>query len=139
TSPVLLGEHVTLEAGTGLVHTAPGHGQEDYVAGVAAGLDIYNPVQNDGTYDETVGPRLAGKKIWDANPLVVDWLVEVGALLNEKGQSLAHSYPHCWRCHNPVIFRATFQWFVSLEKNDLRKNALKQVDDVVKWVPAWGH
>jgi isoleucyl-tRNA synthetase len=137
-SPVLLGEHVTLEQGTGLVHTAPGHGQEDYLAGIEAGLDIYNPVKNDGTYDETVGPRLAGKRIWDANPMVVDWLVEAGVLLNEKGQSVTHSYPHCWRCHNPVVFRATFQWFVSLEKNELRKNALKQVDEVVKWVPGWG-
>ncbi|HVP62588.1 MAG TPA: class I tRNA ligase family protein, partial [Myxococcaceae bacterium] len=97
---VVLAEHVTLEQGTGLVHTAPGHGQEDYLAGIEAGLDIYNPVKNDGTYDETVGPRLAGKKIWDANPLVVDWLVELNVLLNEKGQSVTHSYPHCWRCHN---------------------------------------
>jgi isoleucyl-tRNA synthetase len=138
TSPVLLGEHVTLEAGTGLVHTAPGHGQEDYEVGLAAGLDIYNPVKNDGRYDDTVGPRLAGQKVWDANALVVDWLVEVGALLNPKGQSVSHSYPHCWRCHNPIIFRATYQWFVSLEKNALRQNALTQIKDVVDWVPEWG-
>jgi isoleucyl-tRNA synthetase len=138
TSPVLLGEHVTLEQGTGLVHTAPGHGQEDYEAGLAADLDIYNPVKNDGTYDDTVGPRLVGKKIWDANPLVIDWLVENGALLNAKDQKVTHSYPHCWRCHNPIVFRATHQWFVSLEKNDLRKTALDQVDRVVQWVPGWG-
>ncbi len=133
--PVVLGEHVTLDAGTGLVHTAPGHGQEDYAMGVENGLDIYNPVKNDGTYDETVGERLKGLKVWDANPVVIELLG--GALLQQS--KLKHSYPHCWRCHNPVIFRATHQWFISLDQKGLRQQALKQVDEVVKWVPQWGH
>ena len=137
-SPILVGEHVTLEQGTGLVHTAPGHGVEDYQVGLAFNLDIYNPVKNDGRYDDTVGEKLAGMKVWDANPVVIDWLVELGALLNPKGQTVTHSYPACWRCHNPIIFRATHQWFISMEKNDLRKNALREIDEVVKWVPAWG-
>ncbi len=108
--PILLGEHVTLEQGTGLVHTAPGHGQEDYEIGVANGLEVYSPIRDDGRFDETVGPRLAGKKVFEANPLVIEWLVEKHALLNSPSDKLKHSYPHCWRCHNPVIFRATHQW-----------------------------
>ncbi|MBI3184492.1 MAG: isoleucine--tRNA ligase [Myxococcales bacterium] len=136
-SPILPAEHVTLEQGTGLVHTAPGHGQEDYELGLSRGLDIYNPVKNDGRFDETVGPLLAGKKVFEANALVVDLLVEKGALLNRKGESLKHSYPHCWRCHEPVIFRATHQWFISLEANRLRQRALEEIDRV-KWVPRWG-
>lgn len=138
-SPVLLGEHVTLEQGTGLVHTAPGHGQEDYVLGLSAGLDIYSPVKNDGRYDESVGPLLTGKRVFEANPLVIDLLVEKGALLNAKDASVTHSYPHCWRCHKPVIFRATHQWFIALDKNGLRAKALEQVDKHVNWVPHWGH
>jgi isoleucyl-tRNA synthetase len=136
-SPIVLAEHVTLEQGTGLVHTAPGHGVEDYEVGLAYGLDVYNPVRNDGRYDDTVGPLLAGKKVFEANPVVVDLLAERGALLNAKGQVLRHSYPHCWRCHNPIIFRATHQWFISLEKNGLRKKALEEIDRV-QWVPRWG-
>ncbi|MBK7857572.1 MAG: isoleucine--tRNA ligase [Archangiaceae bacterium] len=135
-SPILTGEHVTLEAGTGLVHTAPGHGQEDYAVGIEASLDIYNPVKNDGRYDETVGEKLTGMKVWDANPVVIEMLREKGALL--QSASLSHSYPHCWRCHNPVVFRATHQWFISLDQKGLRKQALQQVDEVVKWVPDWG-
>jgi len=136
-SPVILGEHVTLEQGTGLVHTAPGHGQEDYEVGLTYGLDVYNPVKNDGRYDDSVGPLLAGKKVFEANPVVVDLLVEKGALLNKKGEEVSHSYPHCWRCHNPIIFRATHQWFISLSKNDFRAKALAQVDQVA-WIPRWG-
>ncbi|HLL52466.1 MAG TPA: isoleucine--tRNA ligase [Myxococcaceae bacterium] len=136
-SPVLLGEHVTLEQGTGLVHTAPGHGHEDYEVGLANKLDIYNPVRNDGRYDESVGPLLTGKKVFEANPIIVDLLAEKGVLLNPKGDKVKHSYPHCWRCHNPIIFRATHQWFISLEKNDLREKALKEIDRV-SWVPKWG-
>ncbi|MEW5742878.1 MAG: isoleucine--tRNA ligase [Myxococcota bacterium] len=136
--PVVLGEHVTLEAGTGLVHTAPGHGQEDYEMGLQYGLDIYNPVKNDGRYDATVDAKLQGQKVFDANPMVVDWLVEKGALLNPKGETVKHSYPHCWRCHNPVIFRATHQWFISLDGTKLREHALHQVDTAVTWVPKWG-
>jgi isoleucyl-tRNA synthetase len=136
-SPVVLGEHVTLEQGTGLVHTAPGHGQEDYEVGLKYGLDIYSPLRDDGRFDDTVGPLLAGKKVFEANPVVVDLLVEKGALLNPKGEKLEHSYPHCWRCHNPVVFRATHQWFISLEKNGLRQKALAEIDRV-HWVPHWG-
>jgi isoleucyl-tRNA synthetase len=136
--PVVLGQHVTLEAGTGLVHTAPGHGQEDYEVGLQYGLDIYNPVKDDGRYDATVDAKLQGQKVFDANPLVVDWLVELGVLLNPKGETVKHSYPHCWRCHNPVIFRATHQWFISLDATKLRERALHQVDTAVTWVPKWG-
>jgi isoleucyl-tRNA synthetase len=136
-SPVILGEHVTLEQGTGLVHTAPGYGQEDYEVGLKYGLDIYSPIRDDGRFDDTVGPLLAGKKLFDANPVVVDLLVEKGALLNAKGEKLEHSYPHCWRCHNPVVFRATHQWFISMEKNGLREKALSEINRV-QWVPPWG-
>ncbi len=136
-SPVILGDHVTLDAGTGLVHTAPGHGQEDYVVGLANKLDIYNPVKFDGRYDDSVGPLLAGKKVFEANPLIVDLLVEKGALLNDKGDVVKHSYPHCWRCHNPIVFLATNQWFISLEHDAFRKRALEAIDKV-SWVPNWG-
>ncbi len=136
-SPVILGDHVTLDAGTGLVHTAPGHGQEDYAVGLTYKLDIYNPVKFDGRYDDSVGPLLAGKKVFEANPVVVDLLVEKGALLNKKGDSVKHSYPHCWRCHNPVVFLATNQWFISLEHEGLRKKALEAIDRV-EWIPKWG-
>jgi isoleucyl-tRNA synthetase len=137
TSKLILAEHVTLEAGTGLVHTAPGHGQEDYEVGLRYGLDIYNPVRPDGRYDDTVPERLRGLKVWDANPLIVQWLVELGALLNAPGQTVRHSYAHCWRCRNPIIYAGTWQWFISLEHNDLRKKALAEIDRV-KWVPRWG-
>lgn len=137
-SPVILGEHVTLEAGTGLVHTAPGHGQEDYEVGLRYGIEVYNPVKNDGRYDDTVGPELAGKKIWEANPLVIAKLVGSGHLLSKPDDKVKHSYPHCWRCHNPVIFRATHQWFIGLDdKNELRKRSLDAIDKV-NWVPKWG-
>ena len=137
TSPVVLGEHVTLEAGTGLVHTAPGHGQEDYEVGLAYHLEVYNPVKNDGRFDDTVGPLLTGKKVFEANPLVIALLAEKGALLNATTDTVRHSYPHCWRCHNPIIFRATHQWFISLEKNALRARALAEIAKV-SWVPTWG-
>ncbi|HEX4622773.1 MAG TPA: isoleucine--tRNA ligase, partial [Myxococcaceae bacterium] len=136
-SPVVLGEHVTLDQGTGLVHTAPGHGQEDYEVGLKYGLDIYSPLRDDGRFDDTVGPLLAGKKVFEANPVVVDLLAEKGALLNPKDEKLEHSYPHCWRCHNPVVFRATHQWFITMEKTGLRQKALAEIDRV-RWVPPWG-
>ncbi|HEX8441082.1 isoleucine--tRNA ligase [Archangium sp.] len=140
---ILLGEHVTLEAGTGLVHTAPGHGQEDYEVGLKYGLDIYNPVRQDGRYDESVGEWLAGKRVFDANPTIIDVLVEKGVLLNDKSDKVKHSYPHCWRCHNPVILSATYQWFIPLEKQlgggkTFRQQVLDEVDRV-QWVPSWGH
>lgn len=138
-SPVLAAEHVTLEQGSGLVHTAPGHGVDDYLLGLKAHLDIYSPVKNDGRYDDSVGPRLAGTRVFEANPLVIELLVERGALLSPKDLTVKHSYPHCWRCHKPVIFRATHQWFINLDKNGLRAKALEQVDKHVSWVPHWGH
>ncbi|MDQ3267086.1 MAG: isoleucine--tRNA ligase [Myxococcota bacterium] len=136
-SPVLTGEHVTLEQGTGLVHTAPGHGQEDYELGLANGLEIYNPIRHDGRYDDTVGPELAGKKLFEANPLIVERLFAQGSLLNDKNAKVSHSYPHCWRCRNPVVFLATNQWFIALDKTGLRKQALEEIDRV-NWVPKWG-
>ncbi len=108
--PIVLADYVTLEDGTGLVHTAPGHGKEDYQTGLKYGLDVYNPVLPDGRYDHTVPEFLRGKSIWDANQLVIDQLKETSALFH--AQQFDHEYPHCWRCKKPVIFRATEQWFV---------------------------
>ena len=143
TGRVVLGEHVTLEAGTGLVHTAPGHGQEDYEVGLKYGLDIYNPVRADGRYDDTVGEPLRGKRVFDANPAIIELLAERGALLNSKTDEVKHSYPHCWRCRNPVILSATYQWFIPLDKpltgeKTFRQRVLDEVDGV-RWVPGWGH
>ncbi|WP_309889829.1 isoleucine--tRNA ligase [Archangium sp.] len=140
---ILLGEHVTLEAGTGLVHTAPGHGQEDYEVGLKYGLDIYNPVRQDGRYDESVGEWLKGKKVFEANPIIMDALVEKGVLLNDKSDKVEHTYPHCWRCRNPVILSATYQWFIPLDRplkdgKSFRQQVLDEVDRV-QWVPSWGH
>lgn len=133
-SLVINGRHVTLEAGTGCVHTAPGHGQDDYIIGLQYDLEIYNPVDNGGVFVEDV-EFFAGQHVFKANPLVIEKLKEVGALIMER--SLKHSYPHCWRCKKPILFRATDQWFVSMEKNGLRKKALEEIDSV-KWIPAWG-
>ncbi|MBJ6752375.1 isoleucine--tRNA ligase [Geomonas anaerohicana] len=133
-SIILLGEHVTLEAGTGCVHTAPGHGQEDYELGLASGLDIYNPVDNRGRFYENI-EFFGGQFVFDANKNVIEKLTEVGALLGSK--EISHSYPHCWRCKKPVIFRATEQWFISMEKNDLRGKALSEIN-TVNWIPKWG-
>ena len=133
-SIVLLGEHVTLEAGTGCVHTAPGHGQEDYELALKEGLEIYNPVDNHGKYLSTV-EFFGGQQVFPANQSVIDKLIEVEALLQTS--KISHSYPHCWRCKKPIIFRATEQWFISMKANDLRDNALKAIDQVV-WIPKWG-
>ncbi|VAX16046.1 Isoleucyl-tRNA synthetase [hydrothermal vent metagenome] len=133
-SLVIVGDHVTLEQGTGLVHTAPGHGQEDYVIGQKYGLEVFNPVDSAGRFMADT-PHFAGKKVQDANPDVIELLREKGALLfTEK---ISHSYPHCWRCRNPIIFRATAQWFISMEKNDLRIKSLEAIRNI-KWTPAWG-
>ena len=133
-SIVLLGEHVTLEAGTGCVHTAPGHGQEDYELALKEGLEIYNPVDNHGKYLANV-EFFGGQQVFPANQSVIDKLTEVGALLQTS--KISHSYPHCWRCKKPIIFRATEQWFISMKANDLRGNALKAIDQV-EWIPKWG-
>ncbi len=135
-SPVILGSHVTLEAGTGLVHTAPGHGQEDYEVGQRYGLEVLNPVDGAGRFTAEAG-RYAGKSIWDANPEIVRDLAESGHLLSDPAAKLRHSYPHCWRCHNPVVFRATDQWFLSLEHDGLRRRTLEEIDRV-QWIPRWG-
>ncbi|QEM67077.1 isoleucine--tRNA ligase [Geobacter sp. FeAm09] len=133
-SIVLLGEHVTLEAGTGCVHTAPGHGQEDYELGLKEGLDIYNPVDNHGKYLQNL-EFFGGQFVFAANPAVIEKLAEVGALLGQA--DIVHSYPHCWRCKKPIIFRATEQWFISMEAADLRKKSLEAIDQV-QWIPKWG-
>ena len=133
-SLIILASYVTLEVGTGCVHTAPGHGQEDYESGVQYGLEIYSPVDDDGRFTQEV-PFFAGQFVFDANRAVNQKLKEVGALLKEE--MMVHSYPHCWRTNDPVIFRATEQWFISMEKNGLRKNALKSINEVT-WIPPWG-
>ncbi|MDY0261402.1 isoleucine--tRNA ligase [Syntrophotalea acetylenica] len=133
-SLIILGDHVTLEAGTGCVHTAPGHGQDDYVVGLAYGLEVYNPVDDYGRYYENV-EFFGGMKVSEANAAVNAKLSEVGALLQES--NISHSYPHCWRCKKPIIFRATEQWFISMEANGLREKALQHINDVT-WIPRWG-
>ncbi|MRR34351.1 isoleucine--tRNA ligase [bacterium] len=133
-SVILLGEHVTLEAGTGCVHTAPGHGQDDYEMGLKFGLDIYNPVDNRGRFLENV-EFFAGQPVFEANKSVIEKLTEVGALLGAA--EISHSYPHCWRCKKPIIFRATEQWFISMEANGLRAKALEEINRVT-WIPRWG-
>ena len=134
TVPVVLGDHVTLDAGTGLVHTAPGHGHEDYEVGLKYKLPIDNPVGSDGRY--VAGTLLfEGEQVFEANKHVIAVLKEHNALLHEE--TLKHSYPHCWRHKTPVIFRATAQWFISMEQSGLRKGALREIGKV-KWTPAWG-
>ena len=151
--PVLLGEHATTEAGTGLVHTAPGHGEDDFRIGLAHGLDIFAPVDAYGRYTAEVGIEgLQGVKVFDANPVVAELLHKAGALLNSTGAAfeIRHSYPHCWRCKQPVIFRATDQWWVGLDveqelrpgvRTTIRKAALEAIDQLAAaggFVPAWG-
>jgi isoleucyl-tRNA synthetase len=131
----VLADYVTLEAGTGLVHTAPGHGREDYETGLHYGLEVLSPVDDHGRFTDDV-EFFAGQKVFEANDNVVAKLKEVGALL--ATEKITHSYPHCWRCKKPVIFRATAQWFISMEENDLRANSLKAIRDDVQWVPKWG-
>jgi isoleucyl-tRNA synthetase len=132
--PVVLGEHVTLEAGTGAVHTAPGHGLDDYIVGRRYGLEIDNPVGGDGRFLPST-PLFAGEQVFDANAHVIKVLHDNGRLL--KDEPYHHSYPHCWRHKTPVIFRATPQWFISMEQAGLRKGALEAIAHV-DWMPAWG-
>ncbi len=136
TSLVILGEHVTLEAGTGAVHTAPGHGQDDYDAGQRYGLEVLAPIDDAGRFtDEAQLSWLTGVFVEDANKPIIEKLTEVGALV--ASHEVAHSYPHCWRCKRPIVFRATDQWFISMEQGDLRKKALKAIEEV-EWIPKWG-
>ncbi|MBL4634837.1 MAG: isoleucine--tRNA ligase [Kofleriaceae bacterium] len=133
---VWFADYVTLEQGTGLVHTAPGHGVDDYKTGVAHGLEVYAPIDNAGRFTDQV-PQWQGLKTPEANPKIVELLHETGFLLNKPGESIGHSYPHCWRCKGPVLFRATDQWFLSIDHNDLRGRALAAIKET-KWVPAHG-
>jgi len=132
--PIILGDHVTLEAGTGCVHTAPGHGQEDYVVAARYGIDPLSPVDGEGKYTKDAG-KYEGQYVSKVNPTVIEDLEASGHLLHQ--QAIEHSYPHCWRCKTPVIYRATPQWFVSMSENNLRDEACKAVDSV-EWIPSWG-
>ncbi len=133
-SLIVLADYVTLDSGTGCVHTAPGHGREDHITGLRYGLEPLSPVDDRGFFTSEAGPY-AGIRITEANRRIIDDLAEKNLLVAES--RIEHSYPHCWRCKNPVIFRATEQWFVSMEKNDLRSRALEEIGKV-KWLPAWG-
>ncbi|MBI5657650.1 MAG: isoleucine--tRNA ligase, partial [Geobacter sp.] len=132
--PIIVGDHVTLEAGTGCVHTAPGHGQEDYVVGAKYGIAPLSPVDGRGVFTAEAGPY-AGMHVFKANAKIVEDLKTSGACL--ASARLEHSYPHCWRCSHPVIYRATPQWFISMEQNALRRRVLAGVEKV-KWIPQWG-
>ena len=132
--PVVLGEHVTLDAGTGAVHTAPGHGQEDFAIGQQYGLTVLNPVGNDGRFLPGT-PLVAGLRVDEANAGLIAALAQAGRLLHEE--PFRHSYPHCWRHKSPVIFRATPQWFISMEQAGLREHTLRDIPGV-RWTPAWG-
>lgn len=132
--PIILGDHVTAEAGTGAVHTAPGHGQDDFTVGLKYDLEVYNPVGSNGVFlpDTNI---FAGQSVFKANPAVIELLKEKGALLQHI--DIQHSYPHCWRHKSPIIFRATPQWFVSMDQNGLRGAALKAIAET-EWMPEWG-
>ncbi len=135
-SPIVLANYVSVEDGTGLVHTAPGHGGEDYLTGRAYQLPVLSPVDPAGKFTAEAPDWLVGLHVLAANPRVVDRLREIGALY--LSAPLTHSYPHCWRCKKPVIFRATEQWFVGVDRNDLRGRTLAEIRDAVTWYPAWG-
>jgi isoleucyl-tRNA synthetase len=138
--PGLLADYVTLDQGSGIVHTAPGHGADDFNSGQKYGLEIYAPLDDKGVYTEGL-PEYKGKDVFLANPVIVKLLADHGALLGHHPYK--HSYPHCWRCHNPVIFRATEQWFIKMDqaahgaKQTLRQEALEEIHRV-KWIPGWG-
>jgi isoleucyl-tRNA synthetase len=138
--PGILADYVTLDQGSGIVHTAPGHGADDFNSGQKYGLEIYAPIDDKGVYLEGL-PEYKGKDVFTANPIIVKLLADRRALLGHH--SYKHSYPHCWRCHNPVIFRATEQWFIRMgavptdSKKSLRAEALNEIQHV-KWIPGWG-
>ncbi len=133
-SVIILADYVTLDTGTGCVHIAPGHGEEDYESGLRYGLDIYAPVDEKGCFTEEI-PEFKGQFVFDADPLIIEKLRKVGALL--FADTVEHSYPHCWRCKSPVIFRATHQWFISIEHRGLRQKLLEWINRV-RWIPQWG-
>ncbi|MGD0783930.1 MAG: class I tRNA ligase family protein, partial [Candidatus Aminicenantales bacterium] len=133
-SPFVLAEYVSLEDGTGAVHTAPGHGHDDFLTGLAYGLDIYAPIDDEGRFTAEVA-QYAGLNVFKANRIILDDMKKEGSLLQEG--TIAHSYPHCWRCKNPVVFRATAQWFIGMDQAGLRAKALAAIKSV-RWIPAWG-
>jgi isoleucyl-tRNA synthetase len=146
TSLAVLADYVTLEQGTGAVHTAPGHGADDYLTGMKYGLEIYAPIGPDGRFLDDVG-LFAGEQVFEANPAVVEALSERGRLWHYEPYE--HTYPHCWRCHNPVIFLATPQWFIRMDgepvvapeggtPRTLRDAARHAIDEQVAWIPSWG-
>ncbi len=138
--PGVLADYVTLDQGSGIVHTAPGHGADDFISGQKYNLEIYAPLDDYGVYTEGL-PEYKGKDVFTANPIIVKLLADHGALLGHHAYK--HSYPHCWRCHNPVIFRATEQWFIRMDQaahgaqGTLRQEALEEIHRV-KWIPGWG-
>ncbi len=131
-SPIILGDHVTTEAGTGCVHTAPGHGLEDWEVGVKYGIEVFSPINEKGVWTSLV-PELEGVPYYKGNKIVIEMLEKEGALLSQN--DITHSYPHCWRCKNPVIYRATPQWFVKVNK--FKEKALEEIKKV-KWIPSSG-
>ena len=135
TGKVAAAPFVAMDTGTGLVHIAPGHGEEDYDLGRALGLKIYNPVDDDGRFVPDV-EHFAGLTVWEANPEIIAHLRQISALVAQ--QTLTHTYPHCWRCKNPTLFRATEQWFIALDKDGLRQRALDAIRHHVRWIPSWG-
>ncbi|AEX86246.1 isoleucine--tRNA ligase [Marinitoga sp. 1135] len=133
-SLIVLADYVTLEDGTGCVHTAPGHGADDYQTGLRYKLPVLSPVNHEGVFTNEAG-KYAGLHIWKANKIIIEDLKESGHLIARA--DITHSYPHCWRCKNPVIFRATEQWFISVDSNNLRQKALDEIKNV-EWIPEWG-
>ncbi len=134
-SVVVFAEYVTKDVGTGAVHTAPGHGEEDYETGLEYGLDVYSPVNENGEFTGEV-EAFKGMNVFESNAHIIQKLKALGALLYTE--QIEHSYPHCWRCKKPVIFRATEQWFISMDAQGLRKRSLEALDHQVTWIPAWG-
>lgn len=146
-SPVLTADYVTFEDGTGLVHTAPSHGEDDYQTGIRCGLDIYSPVMGNGRFDDSVPPWLRGQLVWDANNLITPHLKELGQLFHQ--QIIRHSYPHDWRSKTPTIFRATEQWFIAMDRpvnqlavdgidQSLRSRAQHAAEKEITFIPRWG-
>ncbi len=134
-SLIVLADYVSLDTGTGCVHTAPGHGQEDYQTCLGYGLDIYSPVEANGQFVEEL-PSFGGLHVFKANNRIIEKLEEYKYLMAKE--DITHSYPHCWRCKKPVIFRATTQWFITMDSNFLRSKALEAIDNQVSWIPSWG-
>ncbi len=130
---LMYGEHVTADSGTGLVHTAPGHGYEDFVVGAQYGIKPFTPVNDAGVFTAE-GGQWAGQNVFDANDSIIARLKESGTLL--EARSIVHSYPHCWRCHRPLIFRATEQWFLRIDHENLRARIIEAIDGA-RWVPGW--